>query len=130
MFRNALQLRTGALIAIFAVLLGALAPTVSRALLADARGDSAWMEVCTPDGMMQVAVGAGGTDGPGDAAGSMDACAYCCPHAGSFALLPQVAQGWQLSAVTADVHARSPSVVPRAQSAWAPLQPRAPPSLS
>ncbi|ENO87086.1 DUF2946 domain-containing protein [Thauera linaloolentis] len=125
MFRKAIRLRLAARIAIFAVLLGALMPTFGRALLAGGNMDAAWMEVCTAEGMIQMSIDGAGEDG--GTAGLLEACAYCCPHAGAFGLPPVVLQGGPFAAREPDVHALYPVEAPYSLNPWAPLQPRAPP---
>lgn len=80
--------RLSAWIAIFAMALAALAPTVSRAL---ARGEAAsapsWVEVCSASGMQWVPLGTDTTaapatsalpgDGPPAAGNPLDHCGFC-----------------------------------------------------
>src|SRR5207244_4467623 len=94
-------------IACFAILLNALAPSISHALAA-VRGDAATWEICRADGTaiavpdqaglvvvgktVSVAKKLFSTDGQ-SRMGAMEHCAYCLPHAGTFALLPPVVGG-------------------------------------
>ena len=129
--RNARQ-RLTAWIATFAILIGALAPTVSQAMSAFGDGGTRWLEVCTSAGMLWVAAKADGEaqDEDGGGSGVMAGhCPYCCTHAGSFALPPSepavfaVEGPQQLLPVL--YHA-----APRPLFAWAAAQPRAPPRAS
>ncbi|WP_248281855.1 DUF2946 domain-containing protein [Parazoarcus communis] len=126
-FRSALRQRLMASIALFAMLLSALAPAISQAMVPvfEANG-LALVEICTSQGMQWVAVDAAEREqGQGDMA-DMASCPYCCPHAGTFALPPPDTAGPGL------VH---PDLLlpplfylaPRPLFAWAASHPRAPP---
>ena len=68
--------RLTAWIALFAMLAFALVPTLSRAM-SHAQGNSAWAEVCTPQGLKLVALG-NGEQAPVQANGHhLDHCAFC-----------------------------------------------------
>lgn len=75
--------RLAAWIAMFAMALAALAPTVSRALAWGAASPGAWIKVCTASGMQQVALPGNAADGGGDAGKtrpthlSLDHCPFC-----------------------------------------------------
>ncbi|HNQ76403.1 MAG TPA: DUF2946 family protein, partial [Pseudothauera hydrothermalis] len=76
------RLRRTAWIALFAMLIGALAPTVSRVLAA---GEGSWNAVCSASGVIYLPVDtapAPDEGGPHLAA----ACAYCFTSAASFGL--------------------------------------------
>lgn len=126
MSRHPVRLRTAALIAMFAVMLGALMPTLGRVALAGEGQETMLLEVCTPDGMLRLAVD-DGSPGSGNLASMIEACAYCCPHAGSFGLPPALARDWSASVGIVDTHAIRPVDRPRELFFWAPRQPRAPP---
>lgn len=74
-------------IALAAMLLAALVPASSKAFAASGEG-GAWAEVCTAMGMVMLPA-APASDEDSGAPGALDrpACPYCCPHAGSVALL-------------------------------------------
>lgn len=79
---------------VWAMLLAALAPAVSRALAsARAEGPGGWVELCTAEGLQRVALpSASGGDGgavPGDpkAHHSLDQCGHCLLAAERFAPL-------------------------------------------
>ncbi len=124
------RLRLTAWLALFAVLLGALTPTISRALLASGQIDG-WVEVCTAAGMKYVnPLTAAEVDPQTDLQAFAEACPYCAAHAGSFALaaaLPAVdtaslSPQQQLPLTGAPLRMGSTDVVLPA--------PRAPPRLS
>ena len=113
-------------IATFAIVLAAVAPTVSQALVASGAMGSAWVEVCTAEGMRWVAIGdETPTDAPAEHC--VGVCAYCLTHAGSFGLAPVLASSLTFRedyAARSSVHAAAP---PRLSSLWSPHQTRAPP---
>ena len=122
--------RCCAWIAIFAALLGALAPTVSRAAASDAAG-RLLVEVCTAAGthwivLDRTAVDDAAARGGGERAFSIDRCPYCVAQAGAAALPAPTA------ALPLAVPGRTPlplvaEVAPRPRQSWSPSQPRAPP---
>lgn len=122
------QLSWIALLAIFGL---ALAPTISHALAA-ASGQSAYTEICTPQGTRLVALDeAGGLTQPAGptppSLGHLDHCPLC-GLAGHALALPQAALGWSPEGALS--HA-VPSLFQQAHRllfAWAPTQARAPPS--
>lgn len=111
-------------IACFAMLLNALAPSVSHAVAA-AYGVPPWLaDICTADGGLPAPVTQpGGVPQPLH----LDHCPYCAVHAGSFAL-PSDA-----GAVVPTVGAAAPppplQEAPRRMCGWSARLPRAPPSL-
>lgn len=113
-------------IATFAIMLAALAPTVSQALVASGLAGSGWIEVCTAQGTRWVVVGEEvSPDAP--VKHYEGVCAYCFTHAGSFGLPPNVA-------VAISIHDEYPLQVLalptdpiRVSSVWSPHQTRAPP---
>ena len=114
--------------AILAVLVGALAPTLSHALRGDA--PDGWVEVCTRLGSKWVSVDADheGSSAPQSAptAGS-EHCVYCSLNLSGAALLP-AAQEVDLLAL----HFEVPLLflaAPRTPFAWQAAQARAPPPL-
>ncbi len=122
--------RLAAGLALFAMLLAALAPTLTHALAAANDQHVRWTAVCTADGARLVPV-------PTDADGvpvapkshQADHCPYCAPHA------PDAAPPPAPASVAAAVFASDPVPVlfllaPRPLFAWAAAQPRAPPRAS
>ncbi|MBL8387606.1 MAG: DUF2946 family protein [Hydrogenophaga sp.] len=74
-----------------ALLLGTLAPAISRALASGAvSGGAGWVELCTSEGMRWVRVSdAPSRDAPPAPSGAMDLCGHCTLAAERFApLLP------------------------------------------
>ncbi len=117
-------------IACFAILLNALAPSISHAISASAGQTAAWAEICSVDGARLVAVGTDHAQSP-DGSPSPQAqpsahCPFCSPHAGTFALpaaamtLPVPIAGARL---LPSLFYRSPQPL----FSWAAANPRAPP---
>ncbi|RZL02223.1 MAG: DUF2946 domain-containing protein [Rubrivivax sp.] len=136
-----LHRRWTAWVAIAAILLGALAPTLSHAVRAWSHAPITWVEVCSSTGFKLIAVadaqpsnadqaafkpGAGGGLPSGEHAG--EHCPFCLAHASDAALLPATAPVLALTTAATDdvpylfLHA------PRRLFAWAPSQARAPPA--
>lgn len=120
--------RLTAWIAMFAILLAALAPSVARAL-SPAQHAMPWTDICAAAGG-QSAHGAAPASGSGqhqDAA--FKHCPFCLPHAGHFAL-PAVAPQC-FPAADGGAETFPPAVaIPSPRSIRVAAQPRAPPSLS
>ncbi|WBL63010.1 DUF2946 domain-containing protein [Thauera sp. WB-2] len=122
-------------LAIFAMMMAALAPTISRAMGPDADGRYL-IEVCSAEGSGWVAVGAdqfgmysvqgpaGGDDG--DPLQAFKQCPYCGAHAG-VALLPALAIAKPGPDATGRSHPWLFFHAPRPLFAWSPSRPRAPP---
>ena len=116
-------------IACFAILLNALAPSVSHAL-AYSRGVPATWEICRADGSRVAVSGLITADDSGTSSGKAKAmgedCAYCQTHAGSFGL-PPVAS----SSLPVPAGAMAPFLfyhAPQPLAVWATAQPRGPPA--
>ena len=132
-----LRRKTTAWLALFAMLAGAVLPTVSHAL-ASARGE-AWMAVCTAQGVRWVAADAA-TDSAGDSAqadsqglpGSAVPSDHCpfCAHAGHTPALPPASQDALPPAANASPMPALFLHAPRTLFAWRGAQPRAPPHLA
>ena len=79
-------------VACFAMLINALAPSISHAVTTwSSAPASPMMEICTMNGVQPMAEmpGLPGSDHSGPSnAGSGEHCPFCLPHAGSFALPP------------------------------------------
>ncbi|MCK9387873.1 MAG: DUF2946 domain-containing protein [Sulfuritalea sp.] len=118
--------RVAAWIAIFAILLAALAPGVARAL--SSQQAVPWSEICS------VAVTQAASDAPLSGSGQHDGmafkhCPFCMNHAGHFAL-PPAPLDWM---PVANVSAVTPLFLATAASPRfirATAQPRAPPAHS
>jgi hypothetical protein len=117
-------------IACAAILLAALAPSISHAIAAEKSSMSAMHELCTADGIQLVEKSGHNQDhhAPSDQAAHMEHCPFCLTNAASFALLPAT---FSLPVMSGS-HIL-PSLFyasPRPLFAWASAQPRAPPFLS
>jgi len=124
--------RLVAWIAGFAVLFGAAAPTLARALAAwQQDGKIAWTEVCTSTGWVRIEVPASNPPDDsrkGNPASGLD-CPYCLRHAGSFTLPGTL----RLAVPAVEPFHPLPELAyhsPRLLFAWAAAQPRAPPLAS
>lgn len=116
-------------IAILAILMAALAPSISHAL--GAPQGASWIEVCSAVGAKWVQPGDASTDtapAPADAH-PFEHCPYCSLHSDALAIpvAPVVV------ALAPRLSGRPPSAflaAPRTLFAWLSAQPRAPPVLS
>ena len=128
---HTLTRRCAAWIACFAILLAALAPSISQAI-ANAKQEtgSGWAEICSVAGIRFVQVDDGASDG-GKSDGKamqMEHCAFCSTHAGSVGLPPSpvlpllVASG---TAIFPALYYQSPAPL----FIWSTAQSRAPPAL-
>lgn len=122
--------RFAAWIACFAILLAALAPSISQAVAnAKQESGSGWAEICSVAGIRFVQV-VQGDDGAADGkAMQMEHCAFCSTHAGSVGLPPAspvlplpVASG---TTIFPALYYQSPSPL----FIWSTAQSRAPPAL-
>jgi hypothetical protein len=112
-------------IAIFAILVNALAPSVSHALAAASDNPAAW-EICRAD--RSQADFSQDAPAPNDAM-AMDHCGYCLPHAGSTMLMPGMITGLGIFGN----HALRPFLFYRAPQpllALSAAPPRGPPALA
>ncbi|WP_230492367.1 MULTISPECIES: DUF2946 domain-containing protein [unclassified Janthinobacterium] len=123
--------RFAAWIACFAILLAALAPSISQAVAnAKQESGSGWAEICSVAGIRFVQLDAAGDDGKSAGkAMQMEHCAFCSTHAGSVGLPPTspvlplpVASG---TAIFPALYYQSPSPL----FIWSTAQSRAPPGL-
>lgn len=124
--------RLSAWIACFAILLAALAPSISHALAhADKSGFSIADEICSADGIKSIKALGGSPQGsaPADTATHFEHCPFCLTHAGFVGLLPGEDMVIPLAAGSP---IRPPLFFhsPRPIFAWAAAQPRAPPTVS
>jgi hypothetical protein len=125
-------------IAILAVLLNALMPSLSQAMARYASNDSGWTEICSTSGSRWVRVDDSGavvaqsntrpTDAPASLHGA--ACDYCLTHAGSFGLPP--VPGWQPPSPSGATPAPAPVAQTHRGTSrdWASPAVRAPPRLA
>ncbi|KAB0332310.1 hypothetical protein NC77_10550 [Janthinobacterium lividum] len=124
--------RFAAWIACFAILLAALAPSISQAVAnAKQESGSGWAEICSVAGIRFVQVDNDGAadEKSGGKAMQMEHCAFCSTHAGSVGLPPAstvlpllVASG---TAIFPALYYQSPSPL----FIWSTAQSRAPPAL-
>jgi hypothetical protein len=124
--------RFAAWIACFAILLAALAPSISQAVAnAKQESGSGWAEICSVAGIRFVQVDAGAVDEKSAGkAMQMEHCAFCSTHAGSVGLPPAspvlpllVASG---TAIFPALYYQSPAPL----FIWSTAQSRAPPALN
>ncbi|MFZ5549262.1 MAG: DUF2946 domain-containing protein [Pseudomonadota bacterium] len=123
------HLRRASILAWLALIALVFVPTVSR-LLAHGTGDSSWVEVCTPQGMKQVAFAddGGGTPLPDlPAMTHLDHCPLC-GLGGSAPMLPPTAFTWVPSGALAEAMPALFGAAPRPLFAWVAAQPRGPPA--
>lgn len=116
--------RLVAWIACFAMLFGALAPSIAQAMSAS-RGE-VWTEICSVGGTRLIKIK---SDPVKQQTLHLEHCPFCATHAGSFALPP----GPSLSIPVLDTPASHPPLFyrsPRPLSIWTTAQSRAPPSLA
>jgi hypothetical protein len=129
---HTLTRRCAAWIACFAILLAALAPSISQAIAnAKQQSGSGWAEICSVAGIRFVQVDDSTSDG-GKSDGKamqMEHCAFCSTHAGSVGLPPTtpvlllpVASG---TAIFPALYYQSPAPL----FIWSTAQSRAPPAL-
>ncbi|MFZ4875646.1 DUF2946 domain-containing protein [Janthinobacterium sp. Mn2066] len=117
-------------IACLAILMAALAPTVSRALTV-ARGDTVpSMEICSVAGgltMVPLKFGGQAPDGPQKSAMSMGDCPCCSMHVATLTVTPMTlapASGALITGLLPVLFYQS--ITPL--FAWTPVQPRGPPA--
>ena len=115
---------------VFAMLLAALAPAVSRTLASwRAPGLGGWEAVCTASGMRWVQSGGASSESPMQPGhGALDACALCALAAERFA--PLIPTPWSAPVLVGE-QAR-PQALCWTTAAWLTCQPsaRGPPALS
>lgn len=124
--RNVHRLVSGA-IAIFAVLMVSLAPTITRVFAAD--DAAAWNTICTSAGAQQIAAD-GDADGrrhPPAGADPLGHCPYCSLHADSLPA-PLVGPAWLQVILEGPPTPAARQPLPESRDAWPGAQPRAPPS--
>lgn len=125
-------------IALLAVLLAALAPSVSQALGFARGAGPSWVEVCSAEGAKWVPADAGagasaddasaddGTSHGPAAAHWMEHCPWCSLHQPALAVPPAPAALPLVNGLT-EALPRAFLQAPRTLHAWASAQPRAPP---
>ncbi|HAT29329.1 MAG TPA: DUF2946 domain-containing protein [Janthinobacterium sp.] len=130
-----LQRQLTAWIACFAILLAALAPSISHAIAAGKNAGSGWIEICSAAGSKFVSAdqtlnsASSTSSAPAEKSLHFDHCPFCSTHGGPSAPPPAVA----LSVPAVSGKAILPSLyyqAPRPLHVWASAQSRAPPALS
>ena len=114
-------------IAVLAILLASLAPSLGHAL-ASGTGSN-WVEICSAQGSKWISAGEDGADHAPAAAHVLDHCPYCSLHAVSLGL-PPVASLTHLPLRLAHAVPLAFLAAPRTLHAWVSAQPRAPPLFS
>lgn len=114
---------------VFALLLAALAPAVSRTLASwRAPGQGGWMEVCSGGGVLMQAGDQGAETPPQPGHGALDACALCVLATERFA--PLMSVPWVAPLMRGG--SPPPQALPWRFTAWSTLRPsaRGPPAVS
>jgi len=114
-------------IAIFSILLAALAPGVSQALASSRQQAASWTEICTAAGL-QVRQDLSPSSGERDGIMSKD-CPFCLNHACHF-VLPTTPLGLSLAIDAGAEFPWTTVTVPSPRCAFISPQSRAPPALS
>jgi hypothetical protein len=130
---NLFTRRFAAWAACLAILMSALAPSVSHALALARGSDIAWMEVCSVAGIKlvkaDISVKKAGAPVSHDALGPSGHCPFCSTHAASFALPPAASALFQVAG-TASMRPLLFYQSPRPLPIWTDAQSRAPPRFS
>lgn len=116
-------------IAVLAILMAALAPSISHAL--GTRNAASWLEVCSAAGAKWVNAG-GDTDDKSpvpSGAHPLEHCPYCSLHANAIAIPAKPAAAVPVLLPAHDLPTAF-LAAPRTLHAWVSAQPRAPPSFS
>ncbi|PCE22918.1 hypothetical protein BWP39_24865 [Paraburkholderia acidicola] len=117
--------RIGSFLALFAMLLATLAPTVSQALEAHGRLDTALRYYCSA----QTPADGTGHSAPDSTGFHWQACGYCSLLSHLPVVPGAVAAPAQTTTFSTDLVVRV-SAVTRAQTVRTPAQPRAPPAIA
>ena len=117
--------RIGSFLALFAMLLATLAPTISQALEAHGRLDTALRYYCSA----QTHTDGTGRSAPDSTGFHWQACGYCSVLSHLPVLPGAVIAPAQVSTFSTDLVVRV-SVETRAQTVRTPAQPRAPPAIA
>lgn len=131
---NKLTQRFAAWAACLAILMAALAPSISHALSAARGANISWMEICSVSGTRLVKaaidqVDAAPSSSPSEKGLTSGHCPFCSTHAASLGLPPAVWPAFPVvvsSAVLPSLFYQSPSPL----YIWATAQSRAPPLAS
>jgi len=128
---NLFTRRFAAWAACLAILMSALAPSVSHSLALARGADIAWMEVCSVAGTkaFKADADAAGSAVSHELPGQAGHCPFCSTHAASFALLPATAPGLRDNG-SAPMRPLIFYQSPRPLAIWTDAQSRAPPRFS
>lgn len=129
--RPSLRQRVAACLALLAMVLSALLPALSHAVVRAPGPGEGWVEVCSSTGMLWVRVSPDGQDpttAPADAPGvpNLAQCAWCTTHGPGLGLPPAASTplvGAPASALPAGAAPQPPHLPPL----WRPSHSRAPP---
>lgn len=124
--------KVAATVAVFAILLASLAPSISHALAAAHGNSEVWVEICSVTGSRMVKLDTGELPDPAKpepAASHVANCLYCLTHAGSFGLPPETRLVIPVLSLETD-HPPLYFSSPRPLFIWAAGQARAPPAFS
>lgn len=120
-------------IACFAILLNALAPSISHAISVRNGQPPAWIEICTVDGTKRITAALRDSSETAPVDNSIDHqfkhCPFCLSHAATFALPPPVTTSFDVMGG----HDPFPSLFyrsPQPLFSWVVANPRAPPVAS
>ena len=121
---TSLYRRFGAWLALLALLLGALAPAVTQAVVIGSER-AGWVQICSVSGMTWVQLDAGQEGAPADM-GAASGCTWCTGQGAGG--LPPAPTAWVQpdARQVAPAQAFASALLARA---WAPAQSRAPPRL-
>jgi hypothetical protein len=129
MFLSRLQRRISAWVALLALVWGALAPTVTQAMVGGSER-AEWLEVCSVSGMLWVKADTGEVaahppEGSLPADSGAQHCPWCTLHGGGAGLPP----GQSVLEPTPRLSEQPLALfeAPRATAPWTPAQSRAPP---
>ena len=116
-------------IAVLAILMAALAPSISHAL--NAKAGASWIEICTSVGAKWVQPeGSASDQAPASGvAHLLEHCPYCSLHGNAIAI-PAAPAVLELTISPSDLIPSAFLAAPRTLHAWVSAQPRAPPQFS
>ena len=133
MLMNTLTRRCAAWAACLAILMAALAPSISHALSVSRGAGIAWMEVCSTSGprLVEAGVSQDESAAPLSSDSMMESahCPFCSTHAASFGLPPAAMTSFPITG-SARVMPLLFYQAPGPQFIWAGALSRGPPSVS
>jgi hypothetical protein len=121
--------RFTAWIACFAILMTALSPSISQALVTVTNSDAVWTEICSSSGLKQVNTDKERGSSQDKKAIHSEHCPFCSTHANMVGLPPS--SSFNLPALSRSfLHPALFYQSPRPLFVWASAQSRAPPAFS